>query len=75
MPLSQPATMLLKRYIASRTIESVLFPWFDGKPTIQTLERTTNRLSRQWSRIFDYAQCNDLRFHDLRHEATSRNQT
>jgi len=33
---------------------------------------TTSRLSQQFARGFDAAGCADLRFHDLRHEATSR---
>jgi integrase len=49
-----------------------LFPWWDGNLSKESLERTTSRLSRQFARIFDAAGCEDLRFHDLRHEATSR---
>ncbi|WP_211704157.1 tyrosine-type recombinase/integrase [Paraburkholderia aspalathi] len=30
------------------------------------------RLSGQFGRIFDAAGCGDFKFHDLRHEATSR---
>ena len=33
---------------------------------------TTALLSRQFARVFEAAECGDLRFHDLRHEATSR---
>lgn len=47
-----------------------LLPWWDGKAS--SLSRTTAMLSRQFGRIFDAAGCPDLRFHDLRHEATSR---
>ena len=47
-----------------------LFPWWDGRE--QSLRMTTSLLSRQFARIFEAAGCGDLRFHDLRHEATSR---
>ncbi len=47
-----------------------LFPWWDGRE--ESLRATTALLSRQFARIFEAAKCGDLRFHDLRHEATSR---
>lgn len=47
-----------------------LFPWWDGREV--SLRMTTALLSRQFARIFEAAKCGDLRFHDLRHEATSR---
>jgi len=47
-----------------------LFPWWDGRE--ESLKMTTSLLSRQFARIFEAAGCGDLRFHDLRHEATSR---
>lgn len=47
-----------------------VFPWWDGKK--ESLAATTALLSQQFSRIFSAAGCPDLRFHDLRHEATSR---
>lgn len=47
-----------------------LMPWWDGR--LASLTKTTALLSRQYGRIFDAAGCPDLRFHDLRHEATSR---
>jgi integrase len=46
------------------------FPWWNGRP--ESLAMTTARLSQQFARIFAAADCADLRFHDLRHEATSR---
>lgn len=48
------------------------FPWWDGDTSDEALDRTTSLLSAQFARIFDAAGCADLRFHDLRHEATSR---
>ena len=47
-----------------------LFPWWDGRQ--ESLRMTTSLLSRQFARIFEVAGCGNLRFHDLRHEATSR---
>ncbi len=49
-----------------------LFPWWDGDASSESLNKTTTRLSRQFSRVFEAAGCADFRFHDLRHEATSR---
>ena len=46
-----------------------LFPWWvDGKDK----KRVTSDVSKLYSRIFEAAGCDDLHFHDLRHEATSR---
>lgn len=69
VPLSTVALAALKDYLASSNGDRV-FPWWDGNP--KSLARTTSQLSRQWSRVFEYARCEGLRFHDLRHEATSR---
>jgi len=69
VPLSSVAVATLKRYGRKK---GLLFPWWDGKIDKRELERTTSLLSRQFARIFHAAGCPDLRFHDLRHEATSR---
>ena len=69
VPLSSVAVAILKRYGRKK---GLLFPWWEGKPDKRELERTTSLLSRQFARIFHAAGCPDLRFHDLRHEATSR---
>lgn len=69
VPLSTVALAALKDHLSSRDGGRV-FPWWDGNP--KSLARTTSQLSRQWSRVFEYAKCEGLRFHDLRHEATSR---
>lgn len=50
--------------------ESFLFPFWDG--TEPGLRKATNKLSAQFARVFEYAQCEDLTEHDLRHEATCR---
>jgi integrase len=66
VPLSSVAIAALQEYgiKAGR-----LFPWWDGREDYRPV---TTRLSQQWQRIFSAAGCEDLRFHDLRHEATSR---
>jgi len=50
----------------------LFFPWWDGNLSEGVLRKTTSLLSRQFARLFEAAGCADLRFHDLRHEATSR---
>jgi integrase len=50
----------------------LFFPWWDGNLSDAVLRKTTSLLSRQFARLFEAAGCADLRFHDLRHEATSR---
>lgn len=52
--------------------EGRLFPWWGGETDPVRLGKISNRLSGQFARIFSAAGCVDLRFHDLRHEATSR---
>ena len=62
-----------ERGMATFTIDQgLLFPWWNGDLTDDALVKTTSLLSRQFSRVFDAAGCPDFRFHDLRHEATSR---
>lgn len=48
----------------------LVFPFWDGEPV--NLDKTSNRLSHIFARMFDYAGCVDLTEHDLRHEATCR---
>lgn len=65
VPLSSVAADLLRDATAGP-----VFPWWDGRAS--TLDKTTSLLSHQFARIFSAAGCDDLRFHDLRHEATCR---
>ncbi len=69
VPLSSVAVAALKKY---KHDGNVLFPFWDGKTSAASLRKSTTRISQQWQRIFSAAQCDGLRFHDLRHEATSR---
>jgi integrase len=50
--------------------KDLLFPWWDGEK--RKLDAVTSRLSSQFDRLFEAAGCEDLHFHDLRHEAVSR---
>ena len=81
VPLTSVALKALTRYMKQvkkqeRQMEGFsfnddrLFPWWDGQQT--SLLPTTALLSRQFARVFAAAGCDDLRFQDLRHEATSR---
>ena len=50
-----------------------LFPQsWDGSDDADSLKKATARLSQQFASLFDHARCEDLREHDLRHEATCR---
>lgn len=69
VPLSSVALEKLGGYLLVVEGER-LFPWWDGRP--EKLKDVTAGLSQQFARVFDAAGCPDLRFHDLRHEATSR---
>lgn len=63
IPLSKKALAILTEQQASRKENSdiIFWPWPDS-----------NHLSRQFRRICHRAKIDDLRFHDLRHEATVR---
>ncbi len=74
VPLSTVAVTKLRRYLETFAeplqAGERLFPWWNGRP--ESKRRTTALLSGQFGRIFRAANCDDLRFHDLRHEATCR---
>lgn len=69
-----PMTREVYGWLEAHTLPSdpdvLIFPYWDGEP--EALERTTNRLSQLFGRIFEHAQIEDLTEHDLRHEATCR---
>jgi integrase len=48
----------------------LIFPFWDGRQ--ESLNHTTIKLSRKWKAIVKIAGCDDLHFHDLRHEAVCR---
>lgn len=62
VPLSSVAVKLLQGFQG--------FPWLAQWKGNRKL--TSNYLSKRFKDIFDLACCDDLNFHDLRHEATSR---
>jgi integrase len=74
VPLTKVAMNVIADYLAqnqeSARADARLFPWWDGRS--ESMNATTALLSAQFGRIFAAADCADLRFHDLRHEATSR---
>lgn len=65
-------TVAVARLSAQGNKKGLMFPWWKGDLSNATLRKITSMLSRQYSRIFEYAEIKDLTFHDLRHEATSR---
>lgn len=71
VPMTSVADRLVREYLDGRASGQV-FPWWRGVRDEAEMRRCTSLLSRQFGRIFDAAGCGDLRFHDLRHEATSR---
>lgn len=71
VPMSSVAVKVLREFIGKRR-SGLVFPWWNGVRDEKELKRCTSQLSRQYSRIFEAAGCEDLRFHDLRHEATAR---
>jgi integrase len=82
VPLSSVAVRRIREYMAivnaqERGMEGFsfiphgrLFPWWDG--SVEKKAKVSAMLSQQYARIFAAAECADLNFHDLRHEATSR---
>lgn len=69
VPLSSVALDRLQAHLLVAQGPRV-FPWWDGRP--ESMKAITALLSQQFSRVFAAAGCPDLRFHDLRHEATGR---
>lgn len=72
VPLTSVALRVLSEYRPEAERVGLVFPWWDGQQSRLSRRRTTSLLSRQFARIFDAAGCEDLRFHDLRHEGISR---
>lgn len=77
VPLSSVAVATLTAYLDLRVAagakgRDVLFPWWDGDTKPKMLDKTSDYLSKLYIGIFEAAKCADLKFHDLRHEATSR---
>ena len=71
VPLSTVATSVFVEFIGGR-IDGPLFPWWDGRMDRKYLSDRSDYLSKLYISIFETAGCVNLKFHDLRHEATSR---
>lgn len=70
VPLSSVA---LSALVGVAEKKGLLFPLFwDEDTSEQGLKKASLRLSRRWATVANLAKCDDLHFHDLRHEATSR---
>lgn len=78
VPLSSVALSLLDIYMKERPLppevhpQNLLFPWWDGSDKPEKLAKLSDYLSKRFIDIFEQAGAKGLKFHDLRHEATSR---
>lgn len=77
VPLSTVAVSLLENFLRVRAQpeghpSDILFPWWDGNATPKKLTKLSDYLSKRFIGIFEQAGAEGLKFHDLRHEATSR---
>lgn len=72
VPIRRELFPLLEDHLASLPDgdDVRVFPWWNGEWTDAGLNPVTWRLSGQFRRLFEYAQCVGLTEHDLRHEAT-----
>ena len=72
VPMSSVLKKLLVEHLPSLQDHRV-FPWWDGETlTTRYLDNLSSKISQRFARRFEAAGCDDLHFHDLRHEATSR---
>ena len=74
VPLSSVAIEALEDYLKVRSHQGdAFFPWWkEGDFNKKNLHTLTDYLSSLYGDIFEAAGCVNLKFHDLRHEATSR---
>ena len=77
VPLSTVAVSTLTDYMKIREMpgdhpQEMLFPWWNGDRAHHVLTKQSDYISKLYGSIFEAAGCSDLKFHDLRHEATSR---
>lgn len=72
VPLSSVALSVIKDYLTTAPA-GVVFPLFwNGDSSEAGLRKASSRLSGRWRTIARLSKCDDLHFHDLRHESTSR---
>ncbi|MEG2817221.1 MAG: site-specific integrase [Comamonas sp.] len=73
VPLSSVALAELKAFMPGEPNPSALvFPFLEGEESPRILDATSDFLSKLFVEIFEQAGAKALKFHDLRHEATSR---
>lgn len=77
VPITTVAAPIWAALIKGKKPDDLVFPWYGSEPYMKLSEherrkKVTAMLSQQFARIFAAAQCEGLKFHDLRHEATSR---
>lgn len=77
VPMSSVAMAAMQEYLAARVAPAghppeLVFPWWDGNTSRHHLATLSDFLSKLYIKVFSEAGCQDLKFHDLRHEATSR---
>ena len=78
VPTTTVAVAALKTYLEIRDKDAELvkigrlFPWWTREMSKHELDRVSDYLSKLYASIFEVAGCDDLFFHDLRHEAVSR---
>jgi len=68
VPMSSVAVELFKQGGEGRVFPTL----WDGDTSERGIKAGSNRVSKRWRTIARLAKCDDLHFHDLRHEATSR---
>jgi integrase len=68
VPIKRGLREPLRAFCAGR--EGLIFPFWDGTEAGRLL--ATNRLSKRFAALFQYAQVPEFTEHDLRHEATCR---
>ena len=73
VPMRPEVHAALVKYLSTRALlpTADLFPFQTEEPGM-TPKKVTQRLSDRFRVAFQYAGCDDLREHDLRHEATCR---
>jgi integrase len=70
VPMSTVAVTLMDGYKPHSKTQ--VFSYWSGSLKIDDLENDTSIVSKKFARYFELAGCPDFRFHDTRHEATSR---
>lgn len=70
IPMTKQAYAWLAEHKMPSDQDALVFSYWSGDD--EDLDRATNKLSKRFSSVFEYANVVDLTEHDLRHEATCR---